>query len=378
MVAISEDTLLQPISPEQPCGDDLEYDPQFVALEALSQGKAEQQIGDAVIEAEEADWAQVKKQSLELLERTKDIRILAYLARAVLDTDDLTACAGVITTLKQLVCDYWPTIHPQLDEDDGDPTMRINALLALCDESTFLLPLKKAPLVSSRMLGSFSLRDISYTNGESSPPEGYEVAAKSTIDGAFQDADLELLSECAQSIRQAGEDVKALEQFVTEQVGVANAASFAPLVEVLQAISQTMQIHLPQADSSSANPAEQGQTFGEQSADVQGSTLATDTNPGTVVTGSSPAGLSGGIANRDQVIQALDSIEEYYTRYEPTSPVPLLLARARRLVNMDFMQIMSNIAPDALSQVEMIRGPEPQEDEDSQDTDSSTSNNDDW
>ncbi len=37
--------LLQPVTAEQPCGDNLEYDAQFQEMEQAMQGKAEQQFG---------------------------------------------------------------------------------------------------------------------------------------------------------------------------------------------------------------------------------------------------------------------------------------------------------------------------------------------
>ena len=56
------------------------------------------------------------------------------------------------------------------------------------------------------------------------------------------------------------------------------------------------------------------------------------------------------------MIRMLDVLCEYYKQNEPSSPVPLLLQRARRLVSMDFEGIVRDIAPDALGQVKLIRG----------------------
>ena len=138
MGAIDTEVLLQEISSDSPCGEDLEYDPTFVELENIAKGKAEQQIGDSIIEAEAADWKQVEKLSLELLTRTKDIRILIYLIQACIHTDGYHSFSDGLTVLKGLLEQYWQPIHPQLDEEDNDPTMRVNALSALCDEDTLL------------------------------------------------------------------------------------------------------------------------------------------------------------------------------------------------------------------------------------------------
>lgn len=54
------DEFLAPISPDNPCGENLEYDADFQAMGQASQGKAEQQFGDTIIPAEPADWNTVE------------------------------------------------------------------------------------------------------------------------------------------------------------------------------------------------------------------------------------------------------------------------------------------------------------------------------
>jgi type VI secretion system protein ImpA len=54
----------------------------------------------------------------------------------------------------------------------------------------------------------------------------------------------------------------------------------------------------------------------------------------------------------------LDVLCKYYETYEPSSPVPILLKRAKALVNANFMEVLRNLAPDALGQIELIKGPD--------------------
>ena len=53
------ESLLQPISADAPCGQDMEYDATFLELDRASQGKAEQQMGDTIVPAQEPDWKDV-------------------------------------------------------------------------------------------------------------------------------------------------------------------------------------------------------------------------------------------------------------------------------------------------------------------------------
>ncbi|MDE9448306.1 type VI secretion system ImpA family N-terminal domain-containing protein, partial [Xenorhabdus bovienii] len=58
------DALLKPISEESPCGEELEYDIEFMELENSLIGKVEQQFGDITIPAEPPNWLQVEKQAI--------------------------------------------------------------------------------------------------------------------------------------------------------------------------------------------------------------------------------------------------------------------------------------------------------------------------
>ena len=55
-------------------------------------------------------------------------------------------------------------------------------------------------------------------------------------------------------------------------------------------------------------------------------------------------------------MRRLDELCDYYTRTEPSSPVPLLLRRAQRLVGMDFMDLLKDLAPGGISELRTISG----------------------
>src|SRR5581483_4725438 len=129
MSVIDLNAILTPVAPDDPCGADLEYDPAFAALDRDAQGKAEQQIGSTVVPASDPDWKAMQKQSLELLARTKDLRVGAHLTKALLHTSGWPGFAQGLAVLRGFVEHYWEGVHPRLDPtDDNDPTMRVNIL----------------------------------------------------------------------------------------------------------------------------------------------------------------------------------------------------------------------------------------------------------
>ena len=58
----------------------------------------------------------------------------------------------------------------------------------------------------------------------------------------------------------------------------------------------------------------------------------------------------------EAAIRVLDKACDYLERHEPSSPVPLLLKRAKRLVSKNFMEIMRDLAPDGVAQAQVVSG----------------------
>ena len=68
------------------------------------------------------------------------------------------------------------------------------------------------------------------------------------------------------------------------------------------------------------------------------------------------ARASGGIASREDASRLLGRVCEWIEKNEPSHPAPLLIRRAQRLLAMDFLEIIKDIAPDGLSQIERLAG----------------------
>jgi type VI secretion system protein ImpA len=334
------ESLLEPISADAPCGADLEYDPAFLELDRLSQSKPEQQMGDTIVPALEPDWKEVGNRALTLLAKTKDLRIAIRLTLARLNTDGLAGLADGLAVTQGVVERFWDGFYPKLDpDDDNDPTFRVNILMSLCDGDTFVDRIRLIPIVSARSFGRFSLRDMAIASGELPPPPGVEPPKTAAIDGAFTECPLPELQSTADVVRAAVASLAAIEAFVGEKVGASNGPNFAKLVEVLRAVEKIVAMQLGRRGV---------QTEGAGEAGVQG-------GGGGGAAGGGPS-ISGEINSREDVIRVLDKICQYYQRCEPSSPIPLLLQRSKRLVSATFMDIVRDLAPDGLTQIENLRG----------------------
>ena len=69
---------------------------------------------------------------------------------------------------------------------------------------------------------------------------------------------------------------------------------------------------------------------------------------------------SGMLVEGQDVMKALDRICEFYAKTEPSSPVPLLLKRAQRMAGMNFLEIINDLTPDSIHQVNLVAGIKPE------------------
>jgi len=336
MTKIDTDKLLEPISEESPCGDDLEYDPEFGELERAAQGKPGHEMGDEIIAAEPPDWSEVLEAAEKLFGRTKDLRVATHLAHANLNLNGLAGFASGLDLINKMLQQYWDHVHPELDaEDDDDPTLRINSLMPLNGREGFLGSLDRVELVSSKTLGKFSMRDIRIASGEITLPEGDEtpVPDPAHIDAAFLDCEQEELTANADGVSQCIEVLSNLDEFARDKVGV----EFAPELDALSTELNTMYGKLREQLS------RRGVELEPVEGEAEGSAAA-------------PASVPGEIRSRDDAIRVLDRVSEYFRQHEPSSPVPLLLQRAKRLISKDFMEILRDLTPQGVSEAEKIGG----------------------
>ena len=52
----------------------------------------------------------------------------------------------------------------------------------------------------------------------------------------------------------------------------------------------------------------------------------------------------------------MQKIEDYYRRTEPSSPVPLIMMRAKTLVGRNFIECLEDLSPTAIDAVETVSG----------------------
>ena len=332
------DKLLVDHEGDTACGKNFEYDPLILEVREAIQGKPEQQIGEGFIDGVEPDWKLVKKNCLELCGKTHSLEVVISLTQALMNLEGYSGLADGSKLLEGVIEKYWGCLHPEIDPDDNDPIERLN-MLALFEDFNFLLSLQKIELISSKGVGSISLYDI--RKSKTSNGEEGEIDSK-LIEAIFKSSGSDEKEQVYSDIEKCVSNFQNIIRLLQgeENVGPSYAPSFPELLKVLNESKDAIGAHLTHADdNSSSNDVDTG------AAQVNSESL------------SPAASVSlADIHNRDDVISSIEKIEDYYHKFEPGSPVPLLLQRAKSLVNKDFIALMEELSPDSMSQIALILG----------------------
>jgi type VI secretion system protein ImpA len=340
------EALLRPVSHVAPCGDNLEYDSEFRELERAAEPKPEHAIGNTVVAAELPDWQAVLRHATGLFDRTKDLRVAMRLAKALLVTGGIPGFRDGLDLVARLLTEQWDGVHPQLDpDDDNDPTLRVNIVSELCSRETVLKDLRSAPLARSRAIGSVTYRDVALATGELKPIDGAAPKDMAEIRAVFLDCDAGELLATTAAAQACVHRIAEIEDTLTARVSASRAVEFSPALALMRGIVKFLQERVTERglivepEVTSGGPPTETR---DDQADLHALPVAPS--------------ISGEVTNRDDVVRLLDRICAYYEKYEPSSPIPLLLTRAKRLISKDFIDVLRDIAPDAVAQAEAIRG----------------------
>jgi type VI secretion system protein ImpA len=318
--------LLQPITADQPCGEALEDTPLLASFDAF------RLFGQSTPLDPPPEWGVIRSKALEALTRSKDIRLLAHLGTALLRTDGLAAFSHTLQVASQWLQTYWAGTYPLVDED---AVLRRNALNCFADQMAVIDGLRRLPLAVSRQHGTFSLRDIDIATGQMQPSDGDSRPDENRIEAAFAEMALDNLQQLQQAVSAAIDAVKRIEATMSSEGGAEAVPGFDPLAAQLVKIDRVFRARLAGREGAGVAPEPAGSEPGRG-----------DGHPVPI----------GAIKSRQDAIRALDAVADFFRHNEPSSPIPLFLERAKRLVSKNFLEVLADIAPDALAQARSAGG----------------------
>jgi type VI secretion system protein ImpA len=324
---IADSGLLQALSAENPCGEDLED------TQLLASFDGYRLFGQSAPLSSETDWRDIRDRSFEAMEKSKDFRLLTHLASAVVRTDGFGEFAQTLAVASKWLETWSKEVFPRVDDD---AILRRNALNGFADRMAVVDGVRRAPLFKHAQLGIVSVRDIEIATGHLALAEGETAAMDQAQLGAVLSATpVEELQALSGQLDGAVKSLKSIEELMRSEGGSEAAPDFTtlstPLARTLKLVNDQLATRSPVASAGAADGSAAGEAGG-----------------GAVAV--------GGIRSRHDAERALDAVAAFFRTNEPSSPIPLLLERAKRLVSKDFLEVLAELAPDALGAAKAASG----------------------
>jgi len=329
---------LEPLA-DGTCGTDLEYDPSFLELTQAAIGKPETQFGPAEAPA----WPLVRELAAGLFGSTRDLRLAMLWGRAQVNLEGLEALGGALALLHGLMDRYWDDVHPRPDPDDGDAFARLSVLGGLNTLDGLLGDVRQSLLIVDRRLGGLRVRDVEIAVGQLTPRDDESSHTPGQIEGMLGEFG-ELRERTRAAVDSALQGLKNLQSLMNDRFGMDRAVDVKAMRNMLTAVKSL----IPAATEDGS--------AGDESA--SGEDSSTDAAPSRR-TGNAVGGVHS-VDSRQDAVRAINLVCAYLERSEPTNPAQLLLRRAERLIDKNFLQLVQDLAPDAVNEVARILGVDPE------------------
>ncbi|TCO70535.1 ImpA family type VI secretion system protein [Rhodovulum euryhalinum] len=382
---VNLDVFLAPLDGDNPSGTELRNDPRFQAIERLIEPAARESRtetpGAVPNPVAAVDWADVLSEAADLARSGRDLRLLVIVARALANEGGIDRDKGYLgyagfTRGLELIAGnlaaFWDTIHPEL-RDTPTPReaglRRINALMQLENDGNGLLgDLQMNAVIDARGMGTITGADLAAgtlsdndvlregPSGLGQKEQAQVLEAHAARRGRVEAATRAMAAEnpdtfaaLSHSRTAARAALDALAAAVNERLGLGpgEALRFVELARFLDRVGATLSAAAAHAAAETGQP----DPAPQNAIPPDGQAAATTAPPST------RGSINGAQVNsREDVERALDLIIAFYERTEPSSPIPHLARRLRRMVPMDFMELMEEVAPGGVKDFRAMAG----------------------
>lgn len=366
---------LEPLDGENPSGEDLRNDARFHELERLAEPQVQVVHDERNRPTSQittpGDWPAVLAKAEELRAHGRDLRLMVLVTRGLTSEDGFAGLAEGLTLIARNLDEYWESLHPAL-RSAATPReaalRRVNALLDLQNSQDGLLAsLRQAQVFAPRGVGPVSGRDLEQAALDErvmlqEAASGLNPTEKAALAAQHEQLLARVRSASAAIADQAGEQLASIVTGVRAALEALGAVDTAlnsringqgPTVPELRRFLERTLATLERGSTVHATA--------EKTVDAVAPTAEAPLRNGHDTTAAPPTGatamaLPERISSRDDVVRCLDLVIAFYDRTEPSSPIPHLARRVRRMVHMDFVELMEEMAPSGLKEFRLLAG----------------------
>ena len=348
-MSLELEALLKAISVEAPCGMDCSFSNEFHAIKkAKTQDDPLLDQGDWIAEPKQADWNFVNSKATELLtERTKDIRLYSWLIEAWSKLYGFEGVAKGLELTQRSLSDFWMLLHPEIEDDDLD--QRLGLLQGLINQLP--VSIKNIPVVNASPF--YSLMDYEALLHQQNlrrkhTEDNDEVNLNSSFE-QFQQA----LFNTSKSFQYKNYQIyleilkqwNILKDVLNGLMGL-DAPSFALIDSQLESIHSNLK-KIYKADAFGSLEEDTNKINPESGTKISPEAIHSPIEIESTITTRHPQKfqpqLQNHVANREQAMQVLQDIADYFQTNEPHSPVSYMLHKTIKWNQMPLHEWLSQV-----------------------------------
>lgn len=332
--------LLEPISPEAPCGPDLEKqdDPDFLDYYFEAESRLPERYFTPGLAADGHEDRQFDPRSVDLpaettaisglLKRTRDLRLVSLLARFHILAGKLEGFTNTLEDMAALMGQWGDDVHPQGAD-------RRAAIDSLNNQPAVVMPLLHLPILPN---SEVTLRRFMVVSGKAEPRASErDLIGTDLLASLRADANHKAVTAVQDRLSRASDALHRIQKLaashpdtpLTLDLGALRAA-LADMQAMITSARPDLQPWAPgpAPDATPEPPPEE--------------TLPQSPAPAAA---KAPAGPLPRIADRTAAAVTLETVRQWLAENEPSSPALVLVAQARALVGKPLIEAIEVLMP---------------------------------
>lgn len=340
--------ILEPLSEEAPCGDDLSFSSEFDRVqEARREDDPTMDYGEWQTTLKQADWNAVAHTCTQLLlQRSKDVRLSAWLAEGLIKTDGFAGLADGMEVMACLMERFGPDLYPKADTEDQE--VRVGTMRWFISRMSQLV---RQVAITEGGTGCFSLHDydsarllqVQLQRHPDALSDGENRITLEQFFAAVAQTDNQHYIDWLDDIKRCRSALQNLARASAMLYGMENP-SFTLLAESLDDVSLRLQV------------------IGQERGIVNNPAAVISTNPENLALNMTDPSLqmdpSLTIRTRTQALEQLRQVAAFFRITEPHSPVAYLADKAAQWGDMSLHSWLCSVVKDhgTLSHIEELLG----------------------
>lgn len=347
---INLELMLQPISEENPAGENLRYTGIYDEIQEARRADENLNQGEWQTELKVADYRKVIGLATPALEQdTKDLQIAAWFSEALTKVHGFVGLRDSLKLMSGLQEKFWETIYPEIDE--GDMEGRANAVAWMDTQAAFA--------IKSAVITGYS--GYSYIDWEDS--KRFDIPDNiDTLDSTDQQKYKELKAQAEKENRVTAArwkvEISQSRRVFYEELIFLIDECWAEYNELNRIIEEKFDRNQTPGTNNLKKALDDIQTqvkkiLEEKRLEEPDETVTEAENEessenadGTVVKVAGVATASGAIQNRQDALKRLSDIAAFFQKTEPHSPISYLVQRAVKWGNMPLEVWLQDVIKD--------------------------------